>query len=269
MRVAWPPAVVQWVRRAHRRVFYPTLAVLFPTDCFVCREPLGAVQHLGACASCWAGLQLLEPPICAGCGLPRPETTDLLGPAAGRCAVCILAPPSTDGVRAVVAYDRVARAILLRAKLGRRPELLERLGHQLAAATHALHLSAGCSMIVPLPSHPWMTLRRGFSPARILARHVARRMALPLHGRLLVKRVGSPMTVKRLGGRTRRDRAAETFRVRGSAAGARLLLVDDVMTTGASIEGAARALKQAGAREVRAVAWARTLPTSSGRGPVV
>jgi len=77
------------------------------------------------------------------------------------------------------------------------------------------------------------------------------------------------MTVKRLGARTRRDRAAETFRVRGSVAGERLLLVDDVMTTGASIEGAARALKQAGAYEVRAVVWARTMPTASGRRPLV
>jgi predicted amidophosphoribosyltransferase len=114
-----------------------------------------------------------------------------------------------------------------------------------------------------------MNLKRGFSPARILARHVARRADLPLHGGLLVKRIGSPVTVKRLGARARRQRGAETFRVRRSVAGARLLLIDDVMTTGESVEGAARALKRAGASEVRAVVWARTLPDPGRRGPAV
>ena len=164
MRFCWPPAWVHLARRVHRNAIFPLLAFALPTDCFVCREPLGAVQLLGACAECWAGLHVLAPPVCSTCGLPQPAATDLLGPARGRCATCVLTPPGAASVRALVAYDDAARAILLRAKIGGRPELFEPLGDQLAHVVAALGLAGSCTALVPVPSHPWMTLRRGFPP---------------------------------------------------------------------------------------------------------
>jgi len=105
-----------------------------------------------------------------------------------------------------------------------------------------------------------MDLRRGFSPAFELARPLGRRLALPLDGGLLVRRWKTGLEAKRLGARARRRLALDAFRVRGPIGDERLLLVDDVMTTGATLDSCARALRGAGAREIRGAVWARALP---------
>jgi predicted amidophosphoribosyltransferase len=158
-----------------------------------------------------------------------------------------------------VTYEKLARRFLLRAKLGSRPELLAALGGHLARVVEIEGLAAGCDVVVPVPSHPWLTLRRGFSPARELARPVARRLGLPLRG-WVRRRIGAAQASKRLGATQRRRTAREAFHARGKAAGQGILLVDDVMTTGATLEGCARALKAVGAGTVRVAVWARTLP---------
>jgi predicted amidophosphoribosyltransferase len=261
--MAGPAALRRLARRIHRTLVDPLLDFLLPTDCFACGEPLGPTQRLGACAACWSGLKPLEPPLCPACGLPRPRTTDLLGPAGGRCAACVLSPPAASLVRAAVAYDRCARAFLLRAKLGGRRELFGPLGGQLVRAVEHAALAEGCTVVVPVPSHPWVALRRGFHPALELARPVARRLGLPV-ARVLARRTRSGPPAKRLGARRRRAVARGAFRVRRPLDRARVLLVDDVMTTGATADACAAALLSAGAVEVRIATWARTLLDDPG-----
>jgi predicted amidophosphoribosyltransferase len=160
----------------------------------------------------------------------------------------------------VVAYDDTARSFLLRAKLGRRPELLSSMGRQLARALEVVGFTGGCTALTVVPSHPVATLRRGFSPALELARPVAGLLDLPLRGGLIRRKLHASRPVKRMSARSRRPAVRHAFVVRNRLPGCRVLLIDDVMTTGESVAACARALKGAGALEVRVAVWARTLP---------
>jgi len=262
-----PGRSIRLARLVHRRVVYPLLAFLLPSVCFACRRALGVHQRLGACIGCWTALRVLPPPICPRCALPRPSGTDLLGPAGGRCGSCVVIPRFADLVHAVVAYDDTARSFLLRAKLGRRPELLSPLGRQLARALEVADLARGCTALTVVPSHPVATFRRGFSPARELARPVARLLGLPLRGALIRRRLRAGGPVKRLSARSRRLALRDAFVVRDRLPGCRVLLIDDVMTTGETVAACTRALKGAGALEVRVAVWARTLPPHWGGPP--
>ena len=255
----------------HRRVVYPILDFALPSACFVCGVFLGALQHLGACPACWSALTGLPRPVCPACALPRPEGTDLLGPAGGRCASCVAEPLVADPLHAAVAYDATARRFLLRAKVGLRPEMFRPLGSRLARSVAIAGFAEGCTAVVAVPSHPWMALRRGFSPAPELARPVARALGLPIVGGI-GRRILSAGAVKTMAARRRRRVLRDAFFARRSLAGQHVLLVDDVMTTGATVTSCALAAHDAGAVEVRIAVWARTLPpgwAGAGRGVVV
>jgi predicted amidophosphoribosyltransferase len=249
---------VRRIRRLRRLALHHFLSVLLPADCFACGRPLGPVHLLGACPDCWSALRPIGTAACPSCGAPRPKGTDLLGPAGGRCAPCLLRPKKTDGVRAAVIYDAVARSFVLRAKFGGRRELLTILGRQLALVLRATGFAEPCTVVSAVPSDPWVRLRRGFNPALELARPVARHLGLPLERRALIRRLGGPAPSKRLGAARRRSATRRAFRPGYSLSGERVLLIDDVFTTGATAEGCAAALLGGGAESVRLAVWART-----------
>jgi len=144
------------------------------------------------------------------------------------------------------------------AKERHHPELFQPLAAQLAAALEVARMPERVDIVVPVPSSIVARLRRGFDPAREIARELSRRFELPLRPRALGRRSLSGRAFKGLGAAARRRRAERHVMAREALIGLRVLLVDDVMTTGATAGACAQALRDAGATTVLAAVWART-----------
>ena len=183
------------------------------------------------------------------------------GPApCGRCAAqlrrapALPAPVGVDGCGALLAYDGAGRELVARLKYRNARSSVPFLARGMAA----LVAPGEVDLVTWAPTTPRRLRARGFDQARLLARGVARRLGLPC--RPLLSRTPGP-------GQTGRDAAARhagpEFAPRRTLHGERILLVDDVVTTGATVSAAARALRRAGAGEVRVVAAARTPPSRS------
>ena len=241
----WPRLLARWCR------FAATHGL--PADCFGCGRRLSR-HHLGACPSCWAALVPLATACCARCAIPL-EGSD---PAGRLCLRCLRRPFPLDEALAAVAYRGVARQFLLRAKERGRPELLRPLAEQLLTATAASGIARRADVVVPVPSSLRSRIRRGFIPARELARIVARGSSLPWSPDGLRKRGLAGQAFKGLGAAERLEQARNAIDLRDVFRGAQVLLVDDVMTTGATLAACGHALRRAGVLSVRAAVWART-----------
>lgn len=210
----------------------------------------------GISAEAWRNLHFLAGPCCACCGLPF----DMDLPPETLCAACEASPPRYDRARAVLAYDDHSKSLLLNLKHGDRTDLAPLLGRWLARAGSALLAEA--DLIAPVPMHRSRLFRRRFNQAGLLAAGLARddRHRLVLD---LLERIRATQTQGHLSplARSRNVRGAFALRAgyRERVVGKRVLLVDDVFTTGATVEECARVLRRAGAEAVDVVAVARVL----------
>ena len=217
---------------------------LLPQRCLVCRR-FGSALH----DRCVKELPAAEPPRCAVCWAPRPATVRRRG---WRCARCGLSSPSFAALRAPFRFSGPARRALLEAKFRGVTRLLEPLA---AAAAAIVPRGWGPDVVVPVPLHAGRQRRRGYNQSELAARTVARSLGLPLDGSLLLRVRPAPPQA----GLSAEERLTN---LRDVYAGAglppeRVLLVDDVTTTGATFEAAAAALRRAGAGTVYALALAR------------
>ncbi len=230
------------------------LDVALPPLCPSCREPLG--DGVGLCATCWSKLSLIEPPYCARLGIPF--TYD---PGPGLLSMeAIAAPPAYDRARAAVRYDDVARALVLAFKFGDRLDLAPMMGRWMARAGR--ELLADADALLPVPLH-WRRLwARRFNQAAALAGAISNIAGVPvLHGG--IKRVRATPQQVGLSKSERADNVQGAFRVvpeeKALIAGKRLVLIDDVLTSGATVDTCARALLRAGAAHVDVLVFARVV----------
>jgi ComF family protein len=235
------------------------LDLLLPARCLACGAAVESQGRL--CAACWRSLTFLVPPQCRVCGYPLPHA-QAEAPLCGRCAV---APPAYDRARAALRYDEKARSLVLAFKHADRTDTAGAFGRWLARA--GAELLADADLIVPVPLHRWRLLRRGYNQAAVLAQALARATGLPTIPDLLQRHRATP-SQQTLSARARQANVtAGAFRPhpwhRRRAAGRRVLLVDDVLTTGATVSACARVLRQAGAAQVDVLTLTRVVRDAS------
>jgi ComF family protein len=213
-----------------------------------------AVQSHGLSAEAWMKIAFIDAPLCDGCGAPFDYE---LGPDA-RCAACSARRPAYDRARAACLYDEHARDLILKLKHADRTDLAGLFAHWIARA--AADILPEQDAIVPVPLHPLRFLSRRYNQAAEIARPLARLAGLSYFADpvIRVRRTASQGGKSATG---RKRNVAGVFAVprawRRRVAGKRLLLIDDVLTTGATVEGCARALKAAGAAQVDVAVIAR------------
>jgi ComF family protein len=243
--------------RTAEKVFCGLFNLLFPDDCRVCGEPLQQVSRIPVCNRCLKEPAPMEAEhFCVACRTPFLNRFPL--DETGRCALCRLGLSGFDAVYSYGSYEGSLRKLVHLFKYGKVTPLVKPLGQFLSIA---LPREQSFDAIVPMPLHWWRRWRRGFNQADLLAREIARRWNLPVSS--IVKRVRATSPQAGLTHAKRRSNVSGAFAVKRSSSskkpllGMRVLLVDDVLTTGASAAACARALKRAGAKHVTVLALAR------------
>lgn len=272
-----PPGWRQWVTAG--------LDLLFPPLCLLCHSRLGEGRRDPLCGSCWERLPRLTSPYCACCGRPfyafEPvgpsgsgapgptrapvssasliETEQSSGRGVGLCEPCRRQPPPFAYARAAALYRDAVREALHAFKFGRKTALARPLADLLEEAGQDMLTGQAVDCLVPVPLHPAREAERGFNQALLLARRLSRRWGLPVAENML-RRVRATRGQTELSAAERRQNVRGAFVLRRAdlLAGAHVLLIDDILTTGATAAECSRVLLEAGgARTVGVLTVAR------------
>jgi ComF family protein len=234
-----------------RAVLRTALDLALPPLCASCREP---VEGKGLCPSCWSKLSFITRPYCERLGIPF-----AYDPGPGILSMEAIAdPPSYNRARAAVRFDEISRALVHSLKYGDRLDLAPMMGRWMSRAGR--EILAEADALVPVPLHWRRQWARRFNQSAMLASAISAESGVPIAGRVITR---VKATVQQVG-LTRSERASNVqgaFKVpeesKGAVVGRRLVLVDDVLTSGATVEGCARALSRAGAANVDVLIFAR------------
>lgn len=227
------------------------VALAIPPRCPGCGDVVEADHRF--CAGCWTGLRFLGDPACAACGAPMAVDQ---GPEM-RCAPCLNHPPVHDGVRAAVAYGPVARDVALKLKYGGRLALATTMARLMVR-----HLVPDADCLIPVPLHRRRLWSRGYNQSLLIAAAVGRMRGVPVL-RDALRRTRATPPLRGMSGRARAKAVRGAFIVADPAAvvGRSVVLIDDVHTSGATVDACTVALRRAGARRVTVLCWARVAGT--------
>lgn len=263
----WAARLAAGARSVLREATGGLVALCFPDECRVCARALEAPARIPICSRCLDSFRIITAPYCGLCG--RPVVTGAsVGTAGTMCALCRRGVYGFDLARSYAAYDdALLRTITLLKHEAIRP-LANWLGARLAEVAGADPAASRASLVAPVPLHPQREWERGFNQAELLARAVAVRMGLPLEKRGLERRKPRPPKLKL----SRHERWHSARGAYAAVSGTqfdnqRVLLVDDVFTTGATLDACARALREAGAAHVTALTVARVVDAWTGSLP--
>ena len=239
------------------------IAITLAPRCAACDVALASPSRGPVCDHCWAAVRTLSPPLCRTCGDALPSWR-VPSAATALCLHCRRRPTDIDAGRAGGEYEGALKQIIRAFKYEGHRSLARPLGRLMRHAAADLLADADC--LVPVPLHPWRRLTRGFNQASDLARQLERPVVTAL------RRPRRTLAQAGLNASARQRNVSRAFRLSPLLSRARrarfierriVVLVDDVRTTGATMEACARVLKEAGAREVRAVTAAIARPSGS------
>jgi ComF family protein len=224
------------------------VGLALPPRCPGCGTITGDLHNF--CLECWRQIDWLGEGGCGTCGQPL-EATD-----AETCAACLAKPPIIGRTRAAVAYGETTRTLPLRLKYSRKVALAKTMARYMLPLLD----ETDNPVLVPVPLHRSRLWARGFNQSALLGRELARQSGLR-HDPFVLRRKKRTAALKGMSPLQRRREVAGAFEVadRNSIDGRRVILVDDVLTTGSTTDGCARALRRAGAIHVDLICWARVV----------
>jgi ComF family protein len=242
-----------------RRVGLKVLDLVFPRACHSCKSPLRGEENPSFCPDCWGTIKRIDGPACPSCGIPFASRAALSHSPAHRCGDCRMRPPRFDRAVAAGLYEGVLAEAIQLFKYRGRAGLARPLGELLAEAAGSFPAADG---LVPVPLHPGRLRERGYNQALLLCDVLARRLGVEvIPDGLERRRETPPQTGLSPEARRRNVRRAFEMKPRRRMKGRRIILVDDVLTTGATVNECARVLKRAGARAVYVLTVARAVPS--------
>ncbi len=236
-----------------RESLAPLVDLVFPPRCPICGDAIA--QQDGLCTACWATLVIPSGDQCARCQRPLASTAE----PGSECGPCLASPPRHSGIAAGTLYNEPSRKLVLAFKHGGRITLASLMAGLVAARLPPLD---GDWTIVPVPLHRWRLWRRGYNQAAVLARALGRRTGRTVLVDALQRTRATP-TLGGLGKRERRKALAGAIAANPARAaaikGRAIILVDDVLTSGATTDACITALKKAGAQQVLIACFARVM----------
>ncbi len=236
------------------RLLHALLDVILPPICHICHSYIPDAGRLHICPTCRDRLPLVTSPLCPLCGIPFAGTGG-----DHRCGTCLTHPPHFDAARAHFLYEGAIRDLIHSFKYNQRTHLRNPLALLALEGVSGLVDDQAPHLIVPVPLHRSRLRQRGFNQAVLLGRKISRLLSLPMIPDALIRTRQTAPQIE-LSAAERRLNVKGAFKVgrTDTVAGKRILLLDDVMTTGSTMNECAKELKKAGATVVIAAAIART-----------
>ena len=238
------------IKGAIRKTAVGLLDFILPARCASCSAKIA--DHGYLCPACWGDLKPLAAPFCCHCALPFEFETGL----GDECGSCMKDPPSFDWARAAVSYDDMGRGLVLRLKHGGTTAVVPAMAQMMARTVAGMPID----VLMPVPLHKRRMLSRRFNQSQLLSMTIARSLGLETDNFSLEKRKATA-SQGGLGRKARFKNVKASFAVGADREGfikeKNIVLVDDVLTTGATASACAKALKKAGAKSVGVVTFAR------------
>lgn len=228
--------------------------ILFPPQCPACGTVLTGDREGPFCPGCLSTMSFTASPLCTSCGLPFPETDG----GNHLCEDCILSLPPFSMARSLGKYEAAMLDTIHLFKYHGKISAGEALGRMMAKACYDSLVIENYSLIIPVPLHPEKLRERGFNQSLVLARQISKRFSIPVDFTALRRVVHTEAQVS-LSGQQRMANVRGAFEAadRSRIEGEKVLLIDDVYTTGSTVKECSKILMKSGAKEVAVLTLAR------------